>query len=153
MRRSQKIVIGILIVLILVQFIRPARNVANGILATDITHVITVPATIQNRLKSSCYDCHSNNTNYPWYSNIQPMGWWLANHIREGKAELNFTEFGAYSKRRQLSKLKAISESIKDGSMPLSSYTLVHQSAKLSIEDKRRIVDWAEKARDSLSNL
>ncbi len=153
MRRWQKILIGILIVFIAIQFIRPARNAGDGMLNTDINRVVAIPADIQIKLKSSCYDCHSNNTNYPWYSNIQPMGWWLANHIREGKAELNFNEFAFYSKRRQLSKLKAISESIKDGSMPLSSYTLVHQSARLSEEDKRMVVDWAEKAKDSLSNL
>lgn len=153
MRLSNKILIGILIVLIVIQFIQPDRNENKRILDSDISHVVTIPSSIQDRLKTSCYDCHSNHTDYPWYSNVQPIGWWLAHHIKEGKAELNFNEFSSYSKRRQLSKLKAISESIKDGSMPLSSYTLIHQSAKLSAEDKRMITDWAENAKDSLTKI
>ena len=144
---------GLLAVIILVQFIRPAKNAGNIALGSGITHTVNVPVTILNRLKTSCYDCHSNKTNYPWYSNIQPLGWWLAHHIKEGKAELNFNDFSSYSKRRQLSKLKAIVESIQDGSMPLSSYTLIHQRAKLTREDKKIIMDWAGKAKDSLTKI
>ena len=153
MKRSRKIVMGLLAVIILVQFIRPAKNAGNIALGSGITHTVNVPVTILNRLKTSCYDCHSNKTNYPWYSNIQPLGWWLAHHIKEGKAELNFNDFSSYSKRRQMSKLKAIVESIQDGSMPLSSYTLIHQTAKLTREDKKIIMDWAGKAKDSLTKI
>ena len=153
MKVVKKILLGLLIVLILIQFIRPARNSGNGTMIADISREVNIPSNIQQRLKTSCYDCHSNHTNYPWYSNIQPLGWWLAHHIKEGKAELNFDEFSSYSNRRQLSKLKAIGESIKDGSMPLPSYTLIHQNAKLSAEDKKMIVDWAEKTRDSLTKI
>jgi hypothetical protein len=135
------------------QFIRPEKNRTTIISITDIAHVVNVPVNIHDLLKTSCYDCHSNNTNYPWYANTQPLGWWLANHIKEGRRELNFNEFGSYSLRRQLSKLKAIAESIKDGSMPLSSYTLIHQNAKLSENDKQAIIDWTEKVRDSLSKI
>lgn len=153
MRLSKKILTGILIVFILIQFIRPARNNGNVVLSTDITKIVAIPTNVQSRLQISCYDCHSNKTNYPWYSNIEPLGWWLAHHIKEGKAELNFNEFDSYSRRRQLSKLKAIGESIEDGSMPLSSYTLIHQSARLSNEDKKTIMQWAEKAKDSLTKI
>jgi hypothetical protein len=103
---------------------------------------------VQKILIASCTDCHSNNTRYPWYANIQPVGWLLANHIKQGKAELNFSEFGNYSSRRQASKLKAIRYSVKDGSMPLSSYTFLHQDAKLSKENKALIIEWAAKTRD-----
>jgi hypothetical protein len=153
MKRFKKILIGVLIVLSVMQFIRPGKNRSTIISKTDIAHVVNVPVNIHDLLKTSCYDCHSNNTNYPWYANIQPLGWWLANHIKEGKRELNFNEFRSYSQRRQLSKLKAIAESIKDGSMPLSSYTLMHQNAKLSENDKQAVIDWTEKARDSLSRI
>ena len=153
MKVVKKILLGLLIVLILIQFIRPARNTGDGMMSADISRGVNIASNIQQRLKTSCYDCHSNHTNYPWYSSIQPLGWWLAHHIKEGKAELNFDEFSSYSKRRQLSKLKAIGESMKDGSMPLSSYTLIHQNAKLSVEDKKMIIDWAEKTKDSLTKI
>jgi hypothetical protein len=109
------------------------------------------PTNVAGVLKISCYDCHSNNTRYPWYANIQPMGWLLADHIKDGKAELNFEEFGSYSKRRQLSKLKSIAGSVKDGSMPLASYTWMHRDAKLSAEKRALIIDWATRTRDSLA--
>ena len=153
MRLAGKILVGIVIVLILIQFIRPAKNEGGGKAGGDISQVVSLPTTIGSKLKASCYDCHSNHTEYPWYSRVQPVGWWLANHIKEGKAELNFNEFGSYSKRRQLSKLKGIGESIKDGSMPLSSYLWIHRDANLSAADKKAIIDWAEETRDSLTKI
>ena len=99
---------------------------------------------------AACYDCHSNNTTYPWYSNIQPMGWLLANHIKEGKAELNFNEFGSYSERRQQSKLKSIAGQVKENEMPLASYTMLHKNARLTKHQKALIIDWALQAKDSL---
>lgn len=146
----KKISLALLIVLLAIQFIQPARNTNGQVMAADITKHFSVPASVESVLKTSCYDCHSNNTRYPWYANIQPMGWLLANHVKDGKAELNFNEFGHYSKRRQLSKLKAIAGSIKDGTMPLSSYTLLHQGAKLSKESKALIIQWATKTKESL---
>ena len=138
-----------LIVLVAMQFSQPARN--KGLVGeADITKHFFVPADVGAILKISCYDCHSNNTRYPWYANLQPMGWVLADHIKDGKAELNFDEFGSYSKRRQLSKLKSIAGSVKDGSMPITSYTWMHSDARLSAEDKAAIIGWATKARDSL---
>jgi len=79
------------------------------------------------------------------------MGWMMARHIKNGKYNLNFSEFGSYSKRKQANKLRAIETSIKEGSMPLSSYTIMHTDAKLSAEDKKLITDWVSAAKDSLS--
>ncbi|MEO5561819.1 MAG: heme-binding domain-containing protein [Chitinophagaceae bacterium] len=152
MKRFKKIVPGLLIVLLLIQFIQPVRNVNGQVLSTDFTKVINAPENVQAVLRTSCYDCHSNNTNYPWYSRAQPFGWLLAKHIRNGKAELNFSEFGSYSLRRQASKLKGIENSIKDRTMPLRSYTLLHKNAKLSQRDKVMIIDWLERTRDSISS-
>lgn len=139
------------LVVIVIQFIRPARNQNGQVLESDITKIYKVPENVQVILKSSCYDCHSNNTHYPWYANIQPAGWWLASHIKKGKEELNFNEFGNYSERRQQSKLKSIANSIEDGTMPLPAYTLIHTSAKLSEEDKALILNWTETIKDSLA--
>lgn len=151
MSRAYKIVAALLIVFIVIQFIRPAQNKSAQVQQADFMQHFHVPANIAGVLKTSCYDCHSNNTHYPWYVNVQPIGWLLAKHIRDGKKELNFNEFANYSQRRQLSKLKAIQNSIKDGTMPLSSYTLIHTDAKLSPESKALIKDWTAKIIDSLS--
>lgn len=152
MSRIKKILLGLLIVFIAIQFIQPARNKNGQVLATDISKMVSLPQGVQTILKTACYDCHSNNTNYPWYTNVQPVGWMMVRHIKEGKEELNFSEFGSYSERRQLSKLRSIENSIKDGSMPISSYTIIHKNARLTKEEKAQIIDWAKITRDSLAN-
>lgn len=151
MSRSKKILIGILIVLIAIQFIQPARNKNGQVLPTAISKMYSLPENVQATLKIACYDCHSNNTQYPWYANVQPVRSMLDWHIKEGKEELNFSEFGSYSHRRQINKLKAIANSIDDGSMPLSSYTLIHKNARLSPAEKISIINWARKTADSLT--
>jgi hypothetical protein len=151
MSRTKKIMFVILLVFIAMQFIRPAHNSSNAVQQADMVTHFNVPANIAGILKSSCYDCHSNNTSYPWYSNIQPVGWLLAKHVNDGKEELNFNQFTTFSQRRQLSKLKSIQNSIKDGSMPLSSYALIHKNAKLSAESKALLIQWTSKTIDSLS--
>jgi len=150
MKRLKKILLALLIVVVLIQFIQPDRNQRNEILSADMTKAINVPENIQRVLKTACYDCHSNHTNYPWYSRLQPFGWLLAGHIRKGKAELNFSEFGSYSLRRQESKLNGIANSVKDRTMPLTCYIMIHKNARLSKEDKALLIDWATKAKDSL---
>ena len=137
--------------LVVIQFIQPERNIGTQAYPADISRIYPMPEKVQGILKTSCYDCHSNNTRYPWYANIQPGGWWLASHIKEGKQELNFNEFGMYSLRRQQSKLKAITGSIKDGTMPISSYTLIHKNARLSKAEQDLILNWIEETKDSLS--
>jgi len=150
MNRVKKIFLGLLIVLILIQFIQPARNRSSELVTAGIRKTFNVPENVQFVLKTSCYDCHSNNTDYPWYSRVQPFGWLLAKHIKKGKAELNFDEFGSYSLRRQISKLNGIGNSVKDGTMPLKSYTMIHKNARLSKEDKMLLIDWALRIKDSL---
>lgn len=146
------LLIVMLIAMVTIQFIQPARNRDNGqVLPVHFTKVFNVPANVQAILQTSCYDCHSNNTLYPWYARIQPGSWWMASHIKKGKEDLNFSEFGNYTKRRQLSKLKSIASSVKDGTMPLPSYIWMHGKAKLSKEEKVLITNWALKTKDSLS--
>ena len=90
----------------------------------------------------SCYDCHSNNTSYPWYNKVQPIAWFLENHIKEGKAELNFNEWKNYSDRRKNSKLRSIIKQIENGEMPMDSYTLIHRGAKLDSLAKNEIINY-----------
>ena len=150
MRLLRKIFLGLLIVFVLIQFIQPVRNLSNEVPSDEITKTVNVPENVQGVLKTACYDCHSNNTHYPWYSRVQPFGWLLAKHIRDGKAELNFDEFGAYSLRRRISKMNGIKNSMEDGTMPLSSYTFLHKNARISKDEKALIVDWAARTEDSL---
>ena len=150
MRLRKKILFGLLLAFTGMQFIQPARNKSGEVLPADIQKIYAVPGKVLAVLQNSCYDCHSNNTRYPWYSFIQPGAWWMASHIRKGKADLNFSAFGAYSNRRQQSKLQAIANSIKDETMPLSSYTLLHKNAILKPGDKTVLLDWIKTTTDSL---
>lgn len=151
MSRRKIILLVILFTVIVIQFIRPTKNVSDTRREADIITAFNIPSNVATVLKTSCSDCHSNNTRYPWYANIQPAGWLLAKHVSDGKEDLNFDEFANYSKRRQVSKLKSIRNSIKDASMPLSSYTLLHSDARLSDENKSIIISWTSKMMDSLS--
>ena len=115
MKRVVKIILIIIVIaFILIQFIRPSKNKGVEIAANEVTAVQPVPENVQQILKTSCYDCHSNNTNYPWYNYVQPTAWILANHIKHGKKDLNFSDFGSYPTRKQQSKLKAIADQIKE---------------------------------------
>ena len=151
MSNTKKLLLAIGIVFIAIQFIQPAHNKSGQVLITDISKIVSISDSVQIILKNACYDCHSNSTNYPWYSNIQPMGWIMAKHIKQGKEELNFNEFGSYSPRKQLSKLNGIANSIKDDIMPLSSYKLVHKNAQLSTKEKTLIINWVQLLKDNLS--
>lgn len=147
----RKILLGILMVFMAIQFIQPARNKSGQVLQADLSKTYNLPENVQGVLEAACYDCHSNNTSYPWYAYIQPVGWMLDRHIKEGKEDLNFSEFGSYSLRRQMSKFRAIENSMQDGTMPLSSYTLIHKNARLTKDDKALIIGWARKTKDSLT--
>ena len=142
-----------LIIFLLIQLYQPARNESfEQDITANFTKVYKVPKNVEAILRTSCYDCHSNYTNYPWYSYIQPARFFMERHIKEGKEELNFNEFGNYSKRRQNSKLKAISKEIESNEMPLSSYTLIHKNAILTASQKKEVLDWINKIEDSISS-
>jgi hypothetical protein len=151
MKLAQKILIIIFIALVAMQFIRPDRNIDSQASSTDISGVVNVPDTVKTILQNACYDCHSNNTAYPWYVNIQPAGWWMAGHISEAKGDLNFSEFGAYEQRRQISKLEGIAAVVEEDIMPLRSYKMMHKSARLSADEKNLVIDWARQSADSIS--
>ncbi len=147
-----KIALAVGVVFIAIQFIQPAHNKSGQVLPTDFAKVYTVPPNVQSVLQNACYDCHSNNTVYPWYSNVQPMAWVMASHIKNGKNKLNFSDFGSYTSRRQISKLKGIANEVKDDEMPISSYKWMHKKANLTKEEKVLIMDWMNKTADSLSS-
>lgn len=136
---------GSILIFLIIQVIQPVRNIDYGqVSSSDISKVYQIPKNVQSILKISCYDCHSNGTNYPAYAYIQPFSYFIENHIKEGKKELNFSEWGLYSQRKQSNKLEAVENQIKQRKMPLSSYLYIHHDAKLSDEKIKEIVDWVE---------
>lgn len=153
MRFVKKALIGLLLIMIAVQFYRPGQNTDASVMPNHISKVVAVPNQVNGILKKACYDCHSNNTRYPWYARIQPLNWLVNQHISEAKAELNFDNFKEYTLRRQLSELRAIENSMEDGTMPMGSYTLIHKDAILSKDEKKLISTWTASSRDSLEKV
>lgn len=149
-RSLKKILLWLFAILILIQFIQPARNHGAQVVPNEISNVVAVPDNIRGILKKACYDCHSEETIYPWYANIQPLNWFLNSHIQKGKSELNFSGFRMYSARKQQNKLSAIENSLNDNSMPLSSYTIVHRGSVLSSKEKALLKNWIQSSKDSL---
>lgn len=150
-RMLKKILLGVAVLLIAIQFVRPAKNTGTLVSSTDITNVVNVPENIKNILHAACYDCHSNSTSYPWYSTIMPFGWWLNHHVKEGKEHLNFSEFATYSTKKQDHKLEETSEEVEEHEMPLSSYTIVHPEAKLTEEQILALEAWVKEARAEIN--
>ena len=142
MTKGSKILMAVLIVFIVIQFIQPSRNKNEGILPSDISQIINVPKDVEKLLKNACYDCHSNNSNYPWYARLQPIGWLIANDINEGKEKTNFSEWGNLSSRKQKTRLREIRNIIYEGKMPLTSYKLMHKEARINKNEEQLIIDW-----------
>ncbi|WP_373056430.1 heme-binding domain-containing protein [Zunongwangia sp. H14] len=140
----------LLVALVGIQFVPTKRNQSNTVPKTDFMLVNNVPQKIQDKILVSCYDCHSNNTEYPWYNKIQPVAWFLEDHIKEGKSELNFNMWGELSERRKNSKLRSIISQIEDDEMPLDSYTFIHSDAKLSQSEKDEIIKYMVELKNSL---
>ena len=142
-----------LIIFLLMQLYQPARNESfEQDITANFTKVYNVPKNVEAIVRTSCYDCHSNNTNYPWSSNVQPVGFFMEHHIKEAKEDVNFDEWGKYSKRKQENKLDRIVKQIKSDEMPLASYTLIHKNARLTTVQKKEVMDWISKIKDSISS-
>ena len=139
----KKVVLWILVVFVLIQFIRPEKNDSNiGI--NDITTVMQVPENVKEIIKTSCADCHSNYTKYPWYSEIAPVSWYLAQHVNEGKEHLNFSEWAAYNKDQKSHILKDLDEELADHKMPLKSYLILHKEAEMTKAQYKILLDWVK---------
>lgn len=147
MTLKKKILLGLLAVLVIIQFFKPELNQSAAETSNDVFAHYAAPDSLQQMIRTSCYDCHSNNTVYPWYSNIQPVAWWLADHVNEGKKELNFSEFATYAPKKADHKMEEVIEMIEKGEMPLKSYTIIHGDAKLSAAQQKAINDWAKEVR------
>ena len=143
-RWLKRIGLGLVVVLVVLQFFRPDRNGAPVDPQQDLLSVASPPDQVAGLIRNACYDCHSNQTHYPWYSSISPVSWYLHHHISEGKEEVNFSEYGALEKADKIRLLDEFYEVLEGGDMPLRSYTLIHRKARLSKEDTDALCSWSE---------
>jgi len=124
------------------QLVRPARTNPVTDQSLSLQSQLHVDSQVSIILDRSCADCHSNNTRWPWYTNITPVSWWVVGHVNDGRRDLNFSEWGTYDKRKQSRRLDQMCELAKSGAMPLGSYTPMHSGSKLSGDDLRTLCVW-----------
>ena len=146
----KKILLVLLAALLILQLFHPKKNKSEGPQPNYIGNVYAVPDDVKAILSKACNDCHSNNTVYPWYSKVQPVDWWMNRHIVDGKKHLNFDEYSNKTAFSQFHKMEETIEMIKEGEMPLNSYTWIHKDAKLTAEEKAKVIDWAGSVMDTM---
>lgn len=138
----KKILLGLLIVFVALQFVRPAKNQGPADDPNDLIVRTAPDPAVKQLLETACYDCHSNRTRYPWYAEIQPVGWWLADHVKEGKSHLNFSTIGHLPPKRIAHKLDECAAEVGEGEMPLASYKIAHADARLTPAQRKLLSDW-----------
>ncbi|MFN3300532.1 MAG: heme-binding domain-containing protein [Sediminibacterium sp.] len=145
----KKLLLALLVVFLVLQAFRPEKNIS-GNKENDISSLYPVPENVEQILVKACNDCHSNSTVYPWYAEVQPIAWWLDDHVKDGKKHLNFNEFASYRLAKQFHKLEEVFDEVKGGEMPLESYTVIHRDAKLTDEERNILMDWSVAVRDTM---
>ncbi|HEX8189004.1 MAG TPA: heme-binding domain-containing protein [Pyrinomonadaceae bacterium] len=132
------------------QFVRPGRVNPPGAAGRSLEEHARVTPEVAGVLGRSCMDCHSDRTDWPWYSNVAPASWFVVDHVNHGRRHLNFSRWGDYDRRRADYLLNDICRTARSGFMPLDSYTLVHRGARLSPADVKTLCDWAGEERRRL---
>ena len=148
MKKALKIgLLAITVLFVIAQFIRPDYSNPPIVPEQELAATTEVPGNVAAIFERSCNDCHTSRTTYPWYSQIAPVSWWLKDHINDGRHELNMSEWGTYSERKQSKKLEEICEQVETREMPLPSYTWVHRDSSLSEDDIKTLCDWTKAGR------
>ncbi|WP_187269293.1 heme-binding domain-containing protein [Algibacter pacificus] len=143
----KKVLLVLLIAFVVGQFFGTEKNEGDLTSVNAFLAETNPPEEVRLILEETCYDCHSDATRYPWYNNITPVNFWLANHVNEGKEELNFSNWVGNSVKRKDHKFEEIIEMVEDKEMPLESYTITHKEAKLSDAQIEAVVGWAKLVR------
>ncbi|UOE41788.1 heme-binding domain-containing protein [Chryseobacterium suipulveris] len=138
----KKILVILLVAFVLIQFFQIDKTNPAPTPQMDFLNIKKTPESTANLIRNGCYDCHSNETKYPWYSNVQPIAWFLKNHIDEGRQKLNFSTFATYEPKRQAHKLDEAVEMIEKGEMPMQSYILNHPEAKFTEAQKQELIKY-----------
>ncbi|HEY9169905.1 MAG TPA: heme-binding domain-containing protein [Lutibacter sp.] len=139
----KKVLLGIFAVFILIQFIRPEKNNSKND-TNSISTVMEIPVEVNKIIQTSCANCHTNSTIYPWYNKIAPASWFLAQHVNEGKEHLNFSEWTSYNNDQKRHLIKDLKEVLNERKMPLKSYLLIHDDAKLTENQYQILYDWVK---------
>jgi len=137
---------------VVMQFFRIDTTNPEVQIEKDFIAIVQPTDEVESLLRTACYDCHSHETVYPWYSNVAPVSWWLKGHVDEGTEHLNFSEWGDLSAKKADHKLEECVESMKEGWMPISSYTITHSEARLSTDQRVVLADFFESNRTYLSD-
>lgn len=144
-----KIILFVLAIFIVIQFFGVNKSVPEIEPSVDFLNIHQPPVNVESIFRSACYDCHSYETTYPWYSNIQPVAWWLQRHIDEGREEMNLSRWDEYSAEDADHYLEEIIEVVDEEEMPLPSYTWAHSEARLSDEQREALTNWISDLRTS----
>jgi hypothetical protein len=147
MKLLKKIALFSLVVLLAIQFIRPEKNQSESAYATVFMEETNPPEEVKTILKSTCFDCHSDHTKYPWYNNIAPVSFWIADHVKHGKGHLNFSQWETYDDKKKDHKLEEVVETMESQEMPLKEYTWTHSEARLSEAERKAVIQWAATTR------
>ncbi|KOF02231.1 heme-binding protein [Roseivirga ehrenbergii] len=145
------ILLFILFAFVVIQFINRPEKISEPVTDNDIILSLNIDDEIAAMLKTSCYDCHSDQPRYPWYSNVAPLSWWIGDHIEHGRDELNFSLWGTYTARRRDHKLEEVVELVEKREMPLPNYLPMHKDAELSDEQIEKLRNWANAERANIA--
>lgn len=144
----RKILLFLLAVLVLIQFIPINKEIPEDLVASDTFYTVNqVPGNIQNIMDKACMDCHSYNTEYPWYTAIAPVKFFIQDHISEGREHLNFDVWASYSDKKADHKLEECVEELEEGEMPLEGYVIMHSDADLSKEEQKELIGYFQSLR------
>jgi len=144
---KKKILYVIVAIIVIIQFFRIDKTNPEVIAENDFVTITNPPEEVTTILKTACYDCHSNESKYPWYTNVAPISWWVKHHIDEGREELNFSNWKTFKAKKKDHKLEELIEEVEEGEMPLDEYTWTHADAQLTEEQKHVLVNWVKELR------
>jgi uncharacterized membrane protein len=145
----KKIGLALVVILVVLQAFKPEKNVSEDH-SKNITNLYPVSKDVDAILVKACNDCHSNNTKYPWYACVQPLAWWINDHVIDGKKHFNLDDFASYKLSKQYDIMEEVIEQVNEGEMPLTSYRLIHNEAKLTQEERAVLSSWAQSVLDSM---
>jgi Haem-binding domain len=147
-RWRKRLGLGAFVVFVVIQLVPIKRDdpPVNPALA------LNAPPAVTAILRQSCYDCHSDQTVWPWYAHVAPVSWFVTHHVNHARAKMDFSHWYAYSVSRQQDYLDQIKDAVTYGWMPLSSYLWIHRDAVLSPAQADTVADWAGNLADSLDS-